>query len=126
MAKQPKVKPQQRRTKANCSPKRTAQAVKDYWDRGFASDGYLGAIVKVLGRRGRVLAFSVVVDGVVEKRRLTVDLDDGDMVWSDLPSTAQEATRKVPFGLLFLSRDYVKAKKVSLSDPPKIPRQASL
>jgi len=127
MAKQPKVKPQRRRTKANSSPKRRPQDVKDYWDRAFSSDGYLGAIVKVHGRRGRVVTFSMVVAGEVEKRKLTVDLDDGDYVWSDLPSTAQAATRALPYGLLFLTKDYFTAKKVPAPyDPPKIPRGASL
>lgn len=127
MAKRPAIKPQQRKTKANTTAKKRAGDVKVYWDRGFASDGYFGKVVKVLGRRGSVLAFSLVLDGEVSKRKLSVDLDDGESVWAELPSTAPGATRSAPFGLLFLSKAFFTAKKLSVAaDPPKIPRQFSL
>lgn len=127
MPKQPKVKPQQRKTRANTTSKKRPQDVKAYWDRDFAPDGYHGKIVKVHGRRGSVLTFSLVLDGKVSKRRLTVDLDDGEFVWSDLPSTAPTATRAAAFGLLFLSRAYFTAKKELVAlGPPKIPAILSL
>ncbi len=127
MAKRPVIKPQQRKTKANTTAKKRAQDVKVYWDRDFASDGYFGKVVKVLGRRGSLLAFSLVLDGAVSKRKLTVDLDDGEYVWAELPSTAPRATKGAPFGLLFLSKAFFKAKKVVVAGgPPKIPKPLSL
>jgi hypothetical protein len=127
--------------KANVEPAATPQELTALWDRDFSV--YRACIVKVLGRKGSMISFALVntktgVEVTNHGSAFTVDLDDGAMVWSDLPSTAQlvKPGAKKAFGFLMLSDKYFQTTGFfdeelpdwweGPSDPPKIPRNLSL
>lgn len=113
-------------------PKAKASEVKEFWDREFAT--YRVSTVKVISRKGAVLKFFLVDRATGDEhgsngKPFSVNLDDGAMCFSELPSTAPLATKAKPFGLLMLSEAWHKAQKVSpelVMGDPKRPPLASL
>ena len=131
-----KLKAVRKKTAKNSTPKSKPSQVTEYWDREFHDAGYRGLLVKVKSRKGSLLEVFVVdrATGTVEgdgKKPHKVDLDDGGVVWSEAPSTAQLVGNKdkARYGLLFLSSGWVESKAIVMdgpNDPPKIPKLVSL
>jgi hypothetical protein len=129
------------RRKAVTEPVTSPDQALPYWDRTF--DVYRLYVVRVVARKGSVLRF-VVWNRATEQemsdpdgKPFSVDLDDGEMAWSELPSTAQRVEvkkgKKKVWGTLFLTDAWAAAAKL----PPtptlldggngtKIPRSSSL
>ena len=138
-----RVKLSANKAKANIAPAAKPSDLTTLWDRDFSV--YRAMTVKVVARKGSMLSFKLIdrktsVEITDNGKPFTVDLDDGKLVWSDLPSTAQMAKpgSKKPYGFLLLSDEFFK-QTASLeefwkwftgddgpSDPPKVPRTASL
>lgn len=125
--------------KANLEPAANPQELTALWDRDFSV--YRACIVKVLARKGSMISFALVntksgVEVTMHGKPFTVDLDDGTMVWGDLPSTAQlvKPGAKKAFGFLLLSEKYFQTTGFfeelpdwwDPGDPPKIPKLYSL
>jgi len=103
---------QRDKAKASVKPVTSPGLLKGIWDREFGV--YRVLIVEVLARRGPRLTFRL--QGNAPRwnapGRYSVDLDDGHVVWGDLPSTAQLVNlRKTPrarFGYLLLNENWIR------------------
>ncbi|MFZ5445943.1 MAG: hypothetical protein ACOZQL_38475 [Myxococcota bacterium] len=121
---------------ATTSPVKDITELGAYWDRAFNLDGgYRAVAVEVVSRENNVITFNVIE--VRSGKRLnkaasplSVDLDDGTVVWSSLPSTAQmvdpESSQRI--GYLFLTEAWIKEHigQQQLKSGGKWPRVSSL
>lgn len=101
---------QRNKARATLAPVARPGDLKGIWDREFGV--YRVRIVEVLGRKGSLVTFRLVGNpaGYNAEGPFTVDLDDGHVVWGDLPSTAQlvdPASRK-RIGYLLLSENWLR------------------
>jgi hypothetical protein len=140
------------KAKASTKPVARVSQLKGIWDREFGV--YRALIVEVLGRKGSRLTFRLIENalGWNSPKELTVNLDDGHIVWGDLPSTAQlvdlETRPRVKIGYLLLNENWLRENlgldrqpevRTTMamaahnggvggpgSDPPKIPSSGSL
>jgi hypothetical protein len=109
--------------RASVAPEPKVQALKGLWDREFGV--YHAKVVQVTARRGARLSFRFVLDtaGALGKKQHTVSLDDGEMVWADLPSTAQlwkqGSSKRV--GYLLLSPRWLAEHAPAAVAPPPAP-----
>jgi hypothetical protein len=110
---------QRSKAKATIAPVARPGDLRGIWDREFGV--YRVRIVEVLGRTGSRLTFALVGNpkGYNEGGPFTLDLDDGHLVWGDLPSTAQlvdPASRK-RIGYLLLNENWLR-ENVGVREPP--------
>jgi len=82
---------QRDKKKATTVPVASVDELKGIWCRIF--DCYTMQVVQVTARKGSRVSFRLVeIDEEAPKqdeKTYSVDLDDGEMAWGDLPSTAQ-------------------------------------
>lgn len=131
---------------ATTTPVTRVSQLKGLWNRVFAV--YRMLVVQVVDRKGTLVSFRIVpippvTDGSrVDDRVFTVDLDDGDVAWGDLPSTAQlvDPTSNATIAYLGLTEEWINRSvpgflytggagarmALALAMPPKIPGDCSL
>lgn len=117
--------------KALTKPTAKPGEITNYWDR--EDPVYHSVVVKVLKRTGNKVQFAVwhhETDELLLKKGkpYTIDLSDYLNVLNELPSTAAQATKAKPYGLLFVTDSWAKANGVSLRDTGngKVPRTSSI
>jgi len=99
------------RRKAVTAPVSSPDKAWPYWDRSF--EVYRAYAVRVVRRKGDLISFTI-WNGEKELTRkgkpFSVDLSDGSIAWSELPSTAQlvKPGSAKPWGLLFLTDTWVR------------------
>ncbi len=126
-----KLTAESNKKKANTKPTAKPAEITTYWDR--EDPVYHSLVVKVLKRVGTKIQFAVwspETDELLLKKGkpYSINLADYLNVLDELPSTAKLASKKKPFGLLFVTDSWAKANGVSLRDGGngKVPRPASL
>ena len=129
-----KLIPESNKNKANTKPAAKMTDITTYWAR--EDPVYHTLLVRVIKRTGSKVQFAICNPETGEEtlkkgRPYTVDLNDYLSVMRDLPSTAPLATKAKPYGLVFLTENYLKANKITLRDGgggggSKIPLAASL
>lgn len=133
-----------KKSEATTRPVKSVSQLKGVWAREFAV--YRVVVVEVRARKGSVLHFDIIDDpsaprtakkGKPKSRggQYKVDLDDGFVVWSDLPSTAQLVDPKsdARIGYLCLTENWLFENlpdnmtfAATVAGGPKIPPRESL
>jgi hypothetical protein len=120
---------------ATTMPVADQSELRGYWNRAFSETGYHELVVRVTTRTDNVISFQILAEEQVITRGgddFTINLDDGNEVWSSLPSTAQdidpEASQRV--GYLFVTEQWLERQRRGgakvLGGPGKWPAKTSL
>jgi|GEM_PF-6046385 hypothetical protein len=100
---------------ATTQPVQDVTELRGFWDRLFDPEGYRELVVEVIGRQNNELFFFVLdSEGARERHNggneFSINLDDGSLAWSSLPSTAQwvdpESSQRI--GYLFVTEVWIK------------------
>jgi hypothetical protein len=116
------------KAKATTKPVSRLSQLKGVWDREFGV--YRVLIVEVLARRRSSLTFRFFGNAPRwnPPGEYTVNLDDGHVVWGDLPSTAQlvdlESSPRVRIGYLLLAENWLRenlhVEVPAVVEPPSV------